>query len=88
MSSGWYGVCMAPAPKVSSTGHTLPAPSMRTEFRIGKPVPVSEDDAVGIVVRDGHVSVAEPRAVAFVWGGRLDAAPSLPFGRWKQGLAA
>jgi hypothetical protein len=61
---------------------------MRTEFQIGKPAPTTEHDAVGIVVRDRPISLARPRAVAFVWGGRLDAAPSLPFGRWKQGLAA
>jgi hypothetical protein len=68
--------------------HVLPRAPMRTEFKIGKPAPVSGDEAVGIVVRDRQVTPSEPRAIAFVWGGKLSAAPSLPFGRWKQGLAS
>jgi hypothetical protein len=41
------------------------------------------EDAVGIVVHNGRLADERPRAVAFVWGQAVHAAPSLPFGRWK-----
>jgi hypothetical protein len=44
------------------------------------------EDAVGIVVQDGRPALAKPRAVAFVWGGKVRPQPSLPYGRWKQGV--
>jgi hypothetical protein len=40
-------------------------------------------DAVGIVVQNGAHVARPPRAVAFVWGGKVRPRPSLPFGRWK-----
>jgi hypothetical protein len=40
-------------------------------------------DAVGIVVQNGAHAARPPRAVAFVWGGKVRPRPSLPFGRWK-----
>lgn len=42
------------------------------------------EDAVGIVVQDGRPIPARPRAIAFVWGGKVRPQPSLPYGRWKQ----
>lgn len=48
----------------------------------------AESDAVGIVVRDGAAAERPPRAVAFVWGGKVRPTPSLPYGRWKRVLAA
>lgn len=44
-------------------------------------------DAVGIVVHNGGgAGGASPRTVAFVWGGKVRPAPSLPYGRWKRGV--
>jgi hypothetical protein len=40
-------------------------------------------DAVGIVVQNGRSTQARPRTAGFVWGARIYAPPSLPFGRWK-----
>ncbi len=44
-------------------------------------------DAPGIVIADGGVgsrlSSQHPRVRAFVYGERIPAAPTLPFGRWK-----
>jgi hypothetical protein len=45
-------------------------------------------DAVGIVVQDGGPLEARPRAVVFVWGGKVRPRPSLPFGRWKNVVPA
>jgi hypothetical protein len=44
----------------------------------------SAADAVGIVVQNGAHVARPPRAVAFVWGGKVRPRPSLPFGRWKR----
>jgi hypothetical protein len=44
--------------------------------------------AVGIVVKNGGQAERRPRAVAFVWGGKVRPTPSLPYGRWKKALAA
>jgi hypothetical protein len=49
----------------------------------------SRDDGrevVGIVVSRGVQEERRPRAVAFVWGGKVRPAPSLPYGRWKNGV--
>jgi hypothetical protein len=43
-----------------------------------------EENALGIVVRDGQPAPARPRAVAFVYGGQVKPQPSLPYGRWKR----
>lgn len=43
-------------------------------------------DAVGIVVQGGAQAERRPRAVAFVYGGKVRPAPSLPYGRWKSGV--
>lgn len=43
-------------------------------------------DIPGIVIADGRGArtvIRPPRIQAFVWGGRLPAAPTLPYGRWK-----
>lgn len=48
--------------------------------------PVPPSDPVGIVVHDTLRGAILPRAVAFVWGGEVRPAPSLPFGRWKDGV--
>jgi hypothetical protein len=42
------------------------------------------EDAVGIVVQDGRPVELKPRAVAFVYGGKVRPKPSLPYGRWKR----
>lgn len=44
----------------------------------------NSSDAVGIVVQNRQLAQSRPRAIAFVWGREIDAAPSLPFGRWKK----
>lgn len=46
------------------------------------------DDAVGIVVQGRPHAERRPRAVAFVWGGKVRPTPSLPYGRWKDGVRA
>lgn len=43
-----------------------------------------QDDVVGIVVRNRVPAAAESRTLTFAWGPEVQAAPSLPFGRWKQ----
>lgn len=43
-------------------------------------------NAVGIVVQSGAAEERRPRAVAFVYGGKVGQAPSLPYGRWKKGI--
>lgn len=43
-------------------------------------------DAVGIVVQGGPHEERRPRVVAFMWGGRVQRGPSLPYGRWKNGV--
>lgn len=45
-------------------------------------------DVVGIVVSSGRLRGGEPRTIAFVWGGEVRPAPSLPFGRWKTAARA
>lgn len=51
----------------------------------GKKLPCEAgEDAVGIVVQNGAHEERPPRAVAFVWGGKVRPRPSLPYGRWKQ----
>lgn len=42
------------------------------------------EDAFGIVVQDGRPVLQRPRAVAFVYGGKIRPQPSLPYGRWKR----
>lgn len=47
-----------------------------------------DQDVVGIVVHSARLLDGEPRTAAFVWGGEVRPAPSLPFGRWKTGVRA
>jgi hypothetical protein len=47
-----------------------------------------DSDAVGIVVQGGRSTLQVPSTLAFVWGGEVNPAPSLPFGRWKAGARA
>ena len=53
----------------------------RTDGRQGR------ERAPGIVILGGERSAApgprEPRIAAFIWGGKIRPAPTLPFGRWK-----
>ena len=42
---------------------------------------------VGIVIRDGEGGAVKPSISAFIWGGKVRPAPTLPFGRWKQTAA-
>ena len=48
--------------------------------------PSEAADAVGIVVKSGSHEARSPRVVAFVWGGKVKRGPSLPYGRWKNGV--
>lgn len=48
--------------------------------------PQSVEDAVGIVVQSRPQEERRPRVVAFVWGGNVQRGPSLPYGRWKNGI--
>lgn len=48
--------------------------------------PQESADAVGIVVQGGSHAERRPRVVAFVWGGKVRRGPSLPYGRWKNGV--
>lgn len=45
------------------------------------------DDVPGIVIADGRRGAAQssraPRIQAFVWGGKVQPSPTLPYGRWK-----
>jgi hypothetical protein len=59
---------------------------MATDSRQTRGVPFAK--AVGIVVRSDALAERRPRAIAFVWGGKVRPAPSLPYGRWKKELAA
>lgn len=58
---------------------------MDADHREKKP---ARGDAVGIIVKTSSGSERRPRAVAFVWGRQVSAAPSLPYGRWKPALTA
>jgi hypothetical protein len=44
---------------------------------------VQRTSPAGILLREGSETRSIPRAVAFIWGGEVLPAPSLPFGRWK-----
>lgn len=48
----------------------------------------SREDVVGIVVRNRVPAAPEARTLTFVWGPEVQAAPSLPFGRWKPATRA
>lgn len=43
----------------------------------------------GIVIRGGETKqeAKPPRISAFIWGGRVNPEPTLPFGRWKPPVA-
>ncbi|HEX6749728.1 MAG TPA: hypothetical protein VF092_20720 [Longimicrobium sp.] len=54
----------------------------------GGDLPADEGEVVGIVVQGGRVAPMQPH-LDFVWGPpEFQAAPSLPFGRWKPGAKA
>jgi hypothetical protein len=59
-----------------------------TQESLERQHPRTDSDAVGIVVKNGAEAERRPRAVAFVWGGKVRPAPSLPYGRWKPVLTA
>ena len=48
---------------------------------------LSGDTVQGIVVADrkgdGAATGDGPRIAAFIWGGKVKPAPTLPYGRWK-----
>lgn len=50
---------------------------------------IRRGDVPGIVIQDGglghEVALKAPRLSAFIYGEKLPAAPTLPFGRWKSG---
>jgi hypothetical protein len=50
------------------------------------PLPLHDEDAVGIVVQSAPQRETRPRVVAFVWGGKVKPSPSLPYGRWKTAV--
>jgi hypothetical protein len=47
----------------------------------------SDESSPGIVVTDCQGSLSDgvdhPRIAAFIWGGKVRPAPTLPYGRWK-----
>jgi len=50
----------------------------------GKHEPQARGPLRGIVINRGHPPVpARPRISAFIWGGKVRPAPTLPYGRWK-----
>jgi hypothetical protein len=54
----------------------------------GGDLPDEDAGVVGIVVQGGRVAPSHPH-LDFVWGPpEFQAAPSLPFGRWKTGIKA
>jgi hypothetical protein len=46
-----------------------------------------DGEVPGIVIADGRLGSilgdTPPRIAAFIWGGKVRPAPTLPFGRWK-----
>jgi hypothetical protein len=45
---------------------------------------VAIEDTPGIIVLDvRRETEQQPRISAFIWGGKVKPAPTLPFGRWK-----
>ena len=52
-----------------------------------EPVMALERDPHGIVIRDRAGEPRQPRIIAFIWGGRTQPLPTLPFGRWKPSAA-
>ena len=46
--------------------------------------PSSMEERPGIIIFDGHRQREPgPRIMAFIWGGKREPVPTLPFGRWK-----
>ncbi|MBT8397817.1 MAG: hypothetical protein HKO65_12010 [Gemmatimonadetes bacterium] len=47
----------------------------------------ADEDSAGIVVTESRAGFPDreehPRIAAFIWGGKVRPAPTLPFGRWK-----
>jgi hypothetical protein len=61
---------------------------MANDETSGGDLPAVSGEVVGIVVQGGPVAPSHPH-LAFVWGPpEFQAAPSLPFGRWKPGIKA
>jgi hypothetical protein len=61
---------------------------MANEETSGGELPAEDAGVVGIVVQGERVVPSHPH-LAFVWGPpEFQAAPSLPFGRWKSGAKA
>jgi hypothetical protein len=46
-----------------------------------------DESSTGIIVTDRSAELAGngegPRIAAFIWGGKVTPAPTLPYGRWK-----
>ena len=50
----------------------------------GKHDPRARGPLRGIVITQGGASAPrQPRISAFIWGGKVRPAPTLPYGRWK-----
>jgi hypothetical protein len=47
---------------------------------------VSRAEPMGIVIRGGGEPKEPPVIRAFVWGWKVRALPTLPFGRWKPAV--
>jgi len=47
----------------------------------------AEESSAGIVVTDAQSGLKDPenhpRIAAFIWGGKVRPAPTLPYGRWR-----
>lgn len=58
---------------------------MKTGREEGKREPRASGPLRGIVIARGEAGVPrQPRISAFIWGGKVRPAPTLPYGRWKR----
>jgi hypothetical protein len=55
-----------------------------SEYECGSGTSSATENPVGIVVQDVRPVPSRPRAVAFVYGSKVNPQPSLPYGRWKR----
>jgi hypothetical protein len=57
---------------------------MKTRREDGPRGPRTEGSLRGIVIiRGADPAPQRPRISAFIWGGKVRPAPTLPYGRWK-----
>ena len=58
--------------------------SLKTGVDVQRRGPSHIEETPGIIVFDGpRQPEAGPKIMAFIWGGKREPVPTLPFGRWK-----